>query len=186
MTSNTTSVTTTEAGSAPAMTAATTTSSPDEGAKKHYPVASRPGLFACIECGCIDVQGTAWVDLNANEMLPDDPPDDDIWCPNCEEHYNRVRIVGDLMDDDQEPAPFTLVEPQEPHTVINVTVPQQVREALGIREHAVRLYVACRAVEARIRGEFDRPELMAQGPLSTTTTDDVLRIVAAALEYIPT
>ena len=153
-------------------------------AKERYPVTSRPGLYACIECGCIDVQGTAWVELNKNEMLPDEPPNDDIWCPNCEEHYSRVRIVGDLMDDDEEPAPFTLVAPQEAHTVITVSVPEQVSEALGHREPAIRLYVACRAVEARIRGEFDRPELAAEGPLSTKTTDDVLRIIAEALEQI--
>ena len=43
------------------------------------------------------------------------------------------------------------------------------------------LKAALVAIRARIKGEFDAPELMAFGPLSTRIDDDIRAIVDAAL-----
>jgi hypothetical protein len=39
---------------------------------------------------------------------------------------------------------------------------------------------ALRAIQARIRGEWDCPDLVKFGPLSTDTLQDVLAIIKAA------
>lgn len=42
--------------------------------------------WICDECGSQNVQGTAWVHLNSNTIVQGDPPDDDYWCEDCDEH----------------------------------------------------------------------------------------------------
>jgi hypothetical protein len=76
-----------------------------------YLVEPREGLYVCPECGCADVEGTAWVHLNSGKDTGGDPPLDDYWCPACQEHYGRVEILG--SGDPREPAPFTLVMPDD-------------------------------------------------------------------------
>jgi hypothetical protein len=40
--------------------------------------------YACPECGCTDIQCTAWVDVNAERIHNGDAPfDDKLWCPQC-------------------------------------------------------------------------------------------------------
>jgi hypothetical protein len=39
---------------------------------------------ACDECGCTDIQATAWIHLNTGAVLSDDGPTDQIWCPQCD------------------------------------------------------------------------------------------------------
>lgn len=51
---------------------------------------NQPMLWACEECGCTDVEGTAWVKLNGEEFADGDPPTDQVWCPNCEIDYARL------------------------------------------------------------------------------------------------
>jgi len=48
---------------------------------------SRRAIFRCGRCGCPDVEGTAWIVLNTNRVTGSEPPDDDIWCPTCGEHF---------------------------------------------------------------------------------------------------
>jgi hypothetical protein len=62
-------------------------------ARKRYPVPARVGMYACAECGCVDVQGTAWVKLNGDKLVDDEPPTLDYWCPACEDHHGWVHIV---------------------------------------------------------------------------------------------
>lgn len=40
-------------------------------------------LYRCVECGGSNVEGTAWVDLNTDRIMPSDPPTDDYWCRDC-------------------------------------------------------------------------------------------------------
>lgn len=47
-------------------------------------------VFACTECGCENVQGTAWVYLNNYQLIDCEPPSDALWCPNC----NSETVVG--------------------------------------------------------------------------------------------
>jgi hypothetical protein len=51
-------------------------------------------LYRCPECGGTDVNGTAWIHLNTNEDTGDEPPTDDYWCPDCEDHFGRVCDVA--------------------------------------------------------------------------------------------
>lgn len=42
-------------------------------------------LYLCPDCGSPEIQGTAWVTLSTDELLGNDPPTDDYWCPQCED-----------------------------------------------------------------------------------------------------
>lgn len=66
---------------------------------------SRP-LFCCPECGCTDIQFTAWVHANTGEPTGDEGPTDDTWCPQCEENYHWPDERDDLQpyDDDADAA----------------------------------------------------------------------------------
>jgi hypothetical protein len=41
-------------------------------------------LGACEECGCTDIQVTAWIEFNTHAIQGDDGPTDQVWCPQCE------------------------------------------------------------------------------------------------------
>lgn len=85
-----------------------------EETKVHHPVPARPGLYVCLHCGCVDVQGTAWIEMNANEIIGDCPPTDDYWCPACEAHSSRVAVLDkDGRYDGEQYKPFTLAEPKK-------------------------------------------------------------------------
>lgn len=44
--------------------------------------------YACPECGCTDVECTAWISVNSEQVSSGDAPTDNAWCPQCE--YNGV------------------------------------------------------------------------------------------------
>jgi len=72
-------------------------------------IEAREGMYACPECGCADIEGTAWIHLNTGGVTGDEPPNDDYWCPACMEHYGRVAILDkDGNDGDEHYEPFTL------------------------------------------------------------------------------
>jgi len=73
--------------------------SPQMTAKHGQPVPLRDGLYVCRDCGCIDVEGTAWLHLNTQTPVDSEPPDDDHYCPGCDAHIPDVaRLDGDLTD----------------------------------------------------------------------------------------
>ena len=39
----------------------------------------------CKKCKGTRVQGTTWIDLNTGKPTGDNPPIDDLWCPDCDE-----------------------------------------------------------------------------------------------------
>lgn len=99
------------------------------------------GMYACPECGCIDVEGTEWVKLNSSEFAGGDPPTEDYWCPACEVHYGRVAIFGDdgeaMFDNDgDDPKPWSR------RTEAEVEKSQQDELA---RQHGPELLAACEA-----------------------------------------
>ena len=51
-------------------------------------VAEETTFLACPECGCTDVECTAWVCVNSDEVSCGDAPSDNAWCPQCE--YNGI------------------------------------------------------------------------------------------------
>ena len=44
----------------------------------------KPPYWACPECGCTDVHGTAWIELNTDRLTQDEPPTSGLWCPQCD------------------------------------------------------------------------------------------------------
>ena len=57
-------------------------------------IEAEAGLWVCPDCGCADIQGTAWLHLNSWRALDGDPPSDDYWCPACDEHVGRAVILA--------------------------------------------------------------------------------------------
>ena len=60
--------------------------------------------FACPECGCTDIEMTAWVDVNSDQPNQDEPPRDDGWCPQC----------GDGGDGELHKCRFDMVDERKP------------------------------------------------------------------------
>lgn len=61
----------------------------DDGLVSAKPKGARPPksteLGVCAECGCADIEVTAWVSLNTGEVVDGgDGPTDQVWCPECE------------------------------------------------------------------------------------------------------
>lgn len=54
----------------------------------------QPKLWACEECGCTDIQMTAWVDMNGERIRAkgDDGPRTNMWCPQCEEQTGEGEV----------------------------------------------------------------------------------------------
>ncbi|MCC6810531.1 MAG: hypothetical protein IT381_24085 [Deltaproteobacteria bacterium] len=48
----------------------------------------------CAECGSDQIHATAWVVLNTNELLNDESPTDQIWCPDCEADVSTIDDYG--------------------------------------------------------------------------------------------
>ena len=51
-------------------------------------------VYCCPECGDLDIQCTAWVEMNNWEVVNDEGPMDGVYCPSCEEttgdgHHKR-------------------------------------------------------------------------------------------------
>lgn len=58
------------------------------------PQGSASARFMCGECGSTDIQGTAWVTVNSGEVVEDDGPTDQIWCPECDHDCSTVEDFG--------------------------------------------------------------------------------------------
>jgi hypothetical protein len=51
--------------------------------------ASKAGQFwACPTCGCTEIEGQAWVNINEDRLLNSEPPSDHYWCPQCDINGN--------------------------------------------------------------------------------------------------
>jgi hypothetical protein len=50
----------------------------------HLLAESAKVLDACPECGCTDIEVSAWVHANTNQVSNSEGPLDDAWCPQCE------------------------------------------------------------------------------------------------------
>ena len=51
-------------------------------------------VYACPQCGGEDIEGTAWVTMNGDEVQHDEAPTNQYWCPNCENHFEHVCLVA--------------------------------------------------------------------------------------------
>lgn len=58
-------------------------------------------VYVCPDCGCRDIQMTAWVYVNTGVQTQDEPPDDDYYCPVCEDHFS---LAAEVEEDDFEHA----------------------------------------------------------------------------------
>lgn len=59
-------------------------------------------IYRCPACGGTDVEGTTWIHLNSGKDTGGEPPSDDYWCPDCEDHYGRVECVEAGSDEERE------------------------------------------------------------------------------------
>lgn len=50
------------------------------------------GHYACSTCGCRDIEWSAWIAANGAAVTGDDY-NDDVWCPECEEHYEECCFI---------------------------------------------------------------------------------------------
>lgn len=88
----------------------------------------RENVYACPECGCEDIEGTAWIHLNSGNETGGEPPDDDYFCPDCElrEGDGHVRNV----------AMFDRNDPDRKNTLTTypefVPVPKKYRVVCGV------------------------------------------------------
>jgi hypothetical protein len=62
--------------------------------------------FACQECGCTDIQMTAWVEVNPDMPNQDDPPTDGAFCPQCEYEADDGASQKRRFDTVEERQPF--------------------------------------------------------------------------------
>ena len=46
-------------------------------------ISAPESYYACPDCGCTDVEATAWYYINANTMTNDEGPLDQVFCPEC-------------------------------------------------------------------------------------------------------
>lgn len=44
----------------------------------------RGSITTCATCGSADVQVTAWIKANGDEIIDGEPPTDQVWCPHCD------------------------------------------------------------------------------------------------------
>ena len=65
-------------------------------AKKQKKAEPATVLYGCPDCGCTDIEGTAWVHINDNRLLNCEPPNSEYWCPQCETHFNWCEEVKEL------------------------------------------------------------------------------------------
>ena len=60
--------------------------------QSHQP---RPEDWVCPECGNDQLQHLDWVMTNTGEVIGDNE-NTEYWCPNCEDHYERVESRRDF------------------------------------------------------------------------------------------
>lgn len=62
--------------------------------------------WACEECGCTDIEMTAWVEVNPDLPTQDEPPTDQSFCPQCEATGQDGVINGQRYAEVEERKPF--------------------------------------------------------------------------------
>lgn len=61
---------------------------------------------ACPECGCTDVEVSAWINANSLQVIDGEGPTSNAWCPQCEvDGLDGNMRSQDLVQVD-EPQPF--------------------------------------------------------------------------------
>lgn len=64
-------------------------------------------LFACPDCGCTDIQTSAWVEVNGCSVVNDEGPLDTVYCPQCEVNGDEgYKGKTRYMVETYEPKPF--------------------------------------------------------------------------------
>lgn len=65
--------------------------------------------WACQECGCTDIEGTAWVEINSDIPTQDEPPTDYGHCPQCEQNGGdgSFKMRCDLVEERKPFEPLT-------------------------------------------------------------------------------
>lgn len=64
-------------------------------------VEPQPPYWACPECGCTDVHGTAWIELNTDRLTQDEPPTSGLWCPQCDSNGREGYFEKGLEQTDE-------------------------------------------------------------------------------------
>jgi len=59
-----------------------------------YHAACVPKVYACPNCYCLDIVGSAWINLNTGEQSGSDGPVDRCYCPAC----SLIGGDGDVSD----------------------------------------------------------------------------------------
>lgn len=68
--------------------------------------------YVCTGCGSDQVQCTAWVDVNTDEVIAGDPPTDQLYCVGCDEETDieEVEVTTPTLPADE--APPNYIEPR--------------------------------------------------------------------------
>lgn len=51
-------------------------------------------LYCCPDCGCTDIQETAWIYVNSGECTQDEGPLEELYCPQCEQDTGAGHFKG--------------------------------------------------------------------------------------------
>ena len=74
-------------------------------------------LQACPDCGCTDIQTSAWVEVNGCSVINDEGPLDTVWCPQCDNDGNDGdKGKSRYMVEVKEAKPFTQSGPECGHS----------------------------------------------------------------------
>ena len=52
-------------------------------------------MIHCAKCDGTNLHGTAWVNVNTDELVNADPPTDQIWCADCDAEVDCRIVVHD-------------------------------------------------------------------------------------------
>lgn len=59
--------------------------------------------FRCSDCHGINIQGTAWIDLNTGLDAGGEPPDDDCYCSDCEATSGSGHVKACCLESPTDP-----------------------------------------------------------------------------------
>ena len=51
-----------------------------------------PPFYACPDCGCTDIETSAWVSVNTNKPTNDEGPTDEVYCPQCDSEDKQYAL----------------------------------------------------------------------------------------------
>jgi hypothetical protein len=57
-------------------------------------------IYECAECGCTEIQSTAWIVMNTGEDAGGDAPTEQVWCPDCNADSEAIEsdAACDVLD----------------------------------------------------------------------------------------